>query len=350
MNFLKLPAITIVIIFFSNCSGPNDPKEESSQKLNSSIPATEVKVVKATVKPFEYFISASGKIASAAEVRMQFRRAGIIEKVYVGDGQIVLRGQLVTVLNNDAQKLALSKAELVLKEKKLTFADQMISYVNDSVRQKKVNENIRVSSGLAGAELTYEEAKLEFENSFVRAQISGVVSGIELHSGSPVNQGDLLCFIHDPANLMVQAEVLESDALLLSKGTLAEVKPMTSAEETYTAKVESINPRVDDKTGLVKVVLRLAEKSKAFPGMHVRATLRLPYNKNIIIPKEAVVIRSGKPVVFTASNGLAKWNYVTLGRENGKEVEILEGLKAEDEVITTNNLQLAHDATVTVAK
>jgi len=41
---------------------------------------------------------------------------------------------------------------------------------------------------------------------------------------------------------------------------------------------------------------------------------------------------------------LAKWNYVTVGREKGKEFEILEGLTEGQQVIVTNNLQLAHDA------
>jgi hypothetical protein len=82
--------------------------------------------------------------------------------------------------------------------------------------------------------------------------------------------------------------------------------------------------------------------------MSVQITFIIPYNKNIIVPKEAVVIRSGKHVVFTAERGLAKWNYVTVGRENGKEIEIIEGLKENQAVIITNNLQLAHDAPVKV--
>lgn len=105
---------------------------------------------------------------------------------------------------------------------------------------------------------------------------------------------------------------------------------------------------MDIKTGLVKVVLQLEGTSKAFPGMHVNVRMRLPFKSNIIVLKEAIVIRSGKQVVFTAVNGKAYWNYVKTGRENGKEIEVLEGLKTGDNVIISNNLQLAHDAPVTV--
>lgn len=338
----------LTISLLGGCSSSGGENEPSSQEVKASVPATEVKVVKATVRPFEYLISASGKIASASEVRMQFRRSGIIDKIYVSSGQAVSRGQLLAELNSESQKLSFAKAELLLKEKRLAFDDQIMSYVIDSVRRKQASENIRVSSGLSAAELAYQEAKLEFDNSFVRSQISGVVSGVELNAGSPVNQGDLLCFVHDEENLLVQAEVLESDALLLSRGVSAEIRPVASAETSFPAKIESINPRVDERTGLVRVVLKLTAKSRALPGMHVQVVMHLPYSKNIIVPKEAVVVRSGKMVVFTASESLAKWNYVTTGRDNGREIEILNGLNDGDDVIITNNLQLAHDAAITV--
>jgi RND family efflux transporter MFP subunit len=339
----------LTLLFFYACSGTDTPPEESEKTIKSSIPATEVTVVKAAVKPFEYLISASGKIVSSAEVRTQFRRPGIIEKILVSNGQTVVRGQVLSILTSETQKLSLSKAQVSLTEKKLSYSDQMMyGSAGDTARYKKVSENVRVLSGLAAAEIAYEEAKLEYNNSFIRAEIAGVVSGIETNVGSPINQGDLFCFVHDPNNLLVKAEVLEADALQLAKGMLADVQPMANAKETYSAKVESINPRVDEKTGLVKVMLKLSGNSRAFPGMHVQTIMRLPYSKNIIVPKEAVVIRSGKAVVFTAKDGLAKWNYVTVGRENGKDIEVLEGLKAGDEVIITNNLQLAHDAAITI--
>jgi hypothetical protein len=43
---------------------------------------------------------------------------------------------------------------------------------------------------------------------------------------------------------------------------------------------------------------------------------------------------------------LAKWNYVTVGLENDIEVEIKDGIKVDQIVIVSNNLQLAHDAPV----
>ena len=80
--------------------------------------------------------------------------------------------------------------------------------------------------------------------------------------------------------------------------------------------------------------------------MNCSATITVPLQKCIVVPKQAVVMRSGKAVVFSLENDKAKWNYVTVGRDNGKEVEITEGLEPGMKVIVSNNLQLAHDAPV----
>ncbi|MFZ2906547.1 MAG: efflux RND transporter periplasmic adaptor subunit [Cyclobacteriaceae bacterium] len=348
----KIIAVLVLGFLFYECGSPSNAEEQSAGSIKNSIPATEVSVSTASVKPFEYLISTSGIIASASEVRAEFKRAGIIEKVFVSNGKAAKQGQLLAILSKEQQELSFSKARLQLQEKKLAYTDMMLSYerMKDSVRYANISSNIRISSGLAAAEIAYSEAKLEYENSFVKAQIGGMVSGMEANPGSPVSPGELFCYVHDPVHLVVEAEVLEADALLVSKGVKAEIRPLASAGEFYQAQVENVDPRVDSKTGLVKIVVKLSGKPNVFPGMHVQTTLRLPYEKNIIIPQEAVVIRSGKAVVFTVQEGLAKWNYVKVGRENGVEVEILEGLKKGDNVIITNNLQLAHDAPVSIVK
>jgi membrane fusion protein (multidrug efflux system) len=146
----------------------------------------------------------------------------------------------------------------------------------------------------------------------------------------------------------VVCDVLEVDALRLKPGIQAEVN-VAGEESSYSGRVAELNPRVDEKTGMVNVTILIAQNNASLlPGMHVQVVLRLPYEQHLIVPKEAVVIRSGRAVVFTAEDGLAKWNYVNTGRENGREVEILDGLTEGKAVIVTNNLQLAHDAKIKI--
>jgi membrane fusion protein, multidrug efflux system len=323
-------------------------KEEDPQTLKGEIPPTEVTTVLAKSSRFEYLVHASGNVQSLVDVQIQSKMAGLIATVKVNNGIFVAKGAVLAELNNDKQKLAFDRAYVQLQEKQVTYNDLIIGYPNnaDTVKFKKAIENIRFTSGLAGVEIGYREAKIEFENTFIKATVSGIVSDLDVKQGSTVAAGQVLCRLHDADNLVVISHVLEADALKLHIGSSAEIKTLSETAEIIKGTVSEINPRVDEKSNLVKVVVKLQRNKDLLPGMSVQITFIIPYNKNIIVPKEAVVIRSGKHVVFTAENGLAKWNYVTVGRENGKEIEIIEGLKENKAVIITNNLQLAHDAPV----
>jgi multidrug efflux pump subunit AcrA (membrane-fusion protein) len=118
---------------------------------------------------------------------------------------------------------------------------------------------------------------------------------------------------------------------------------------TYGARVIEIDPRVKSD-GYVSVKLEIDGNQSFLAGMSVKATINVSHNKSMIIPKNAVVKKSGRSVVFTVQDQKAKWNYVTIGKENSDYVEILEGLKSGSKVIVTNNLQLAHDTPVKISK
>lgn len=340
--------VSLNIFYF--CSSKSSFDQTDASDLTSDIPPTEVTISIARTRPFDYFIPTSGKIFSSREVPLQFRRNGLIENLYAKTGDLVNQGDLLAALENAKQEIALARSKLSVEEKMFDFQDLLLSYRSskDTLTNEAAIKNIRISSGLAAAELAFEEAKLEYNNSFIRAPFSGVVAGVNLSEGSPVRDGDELCYVHDPKSLVVKCGVLEGDALILKRGIRAQVTPISMPEAKYSAEVEIVNPRVNNPSGMVDVVLRLDGNPMMFPGMNVQVIFQISYDENLIVPKEAVVIRSGKHVIFTVENSLAKWNYVAIGRENGREVEILSGLQPGDSVITRNNLQLSHDAMISI--
>lgn len=71
----------------------------------------------------------------------------------------------------------------------------------------------------------------------------------------------------------------------------------------------------------------------------------------MVIPKSALVLRSGKQVVFTLKNDMAIWNYVQTQLENSDSYTLVgEEIKEGDLVIATGNVNLAHEAPVTVVE
>lgn len=336
-------------LLVAGCGKTDKQAEPDPQSLRKEIPPTEVKTVIATRKPFEYLIQAAARIESANEVQIKFRRAGTVREIRIHNGQYVKKGDILAVLDFERQELQLQKARLAYEEKLLAFSDQMLSYQGaDSVRRRRVEQTLRVTTGLAAAELALREAELEYQYTFVKAEISGMVSDLQLRPGSAVTDGQVLCRLHNPAELTAIAEVLESDVAQIKPGVPVVVQVAGQENRPMNGQVALLNPRVEEKSGMVKIIIKLPSGVNLLPGMRAQAVIKVPESRHIVVPKEAVVMRSGRAVVFTAEEGLARWNYVTTGRENGKEIEILDGLDEGKAVIVTNNLQLAHDAPVKV--
>ena len=83
--------------------------------------------------------------------------------------------------------------------------------------------------------------------------------------------------------------------------------------------------------------------------MNVRVSAFRSVGKQWVVPKTAVVLRTGKQVVFTVVDGKAVWNYVQTGLENATEYTVTgETLKEGDPVIVTGNINLAHESPVKV--
>jgi RND family efflux transporter MFP subunit len=348
MRNITIWSSAFILIILAGCGmDKSEVKEQDPSSLKGQLSPTEVLTVAATRKPFEHFINTNGKVESSKEVQVQFRISGIVSEILTNNGQLVKKGDIIAKIESQKYNLEAEKAKVLLKEKSVAFEDQITGFKGqDDEKLKIIRENIRYSSGLASAEISYEQAKLDLENTIIKAPISGIISDLNIREGNLVKADESFCLIHDQSYLRVSCDVLEADAFNLFAGQMASIQPLFEKDRTFQAKVTSINPRVNLKTGLVRVQLTLGQSKELLPGMNVGVIIKVPHEKNIIVPKEAIVVRSGKQVVFTVENELAKWNYVTTGRENGKEIEITEGLKENQMVIITNNLQLAHDAPV----
>jgi multidrug efflux pump subunit AcrA (membrane-fusion protein) len=107
-----------------------------------------------------------------------------------------------------------------------------------------------------------------------------------------------------------------------------------------------INPSID-KNGMVQVKALINNpKNQLYDGMNVKIYLQRSLGKQLVIPKEALVLRSNKKVVFTLKNGYAQWVYVQTGLENSGGYVVTEGLSEGDSVIYEGNINLAHETPV----
>lgn len=344
-----------LIVLFSSCQEDKEKVEEApTESFRNEVAATEVNVATAERKSFDYLIEAPGKLEAGAEVMTVIEQAGYLLEVNVREGQFVNEGDVIARLDATEPTFRLEKAKIALRNASAEYESAKMGYpklfASDSVERKSVvDEQLKAKSGIFLSEVDLKEAQMSFDRSVVKAPISGLVADLKFKAGSLVGANQELCQILGTSHFILKVKVLESDIGLISINHKAEVYPVSNTQTPLEGRVSGINPKVDEN-GLVQVSITLGANKNLLPGMNARAVIRAPQNNSLVVPKDALVYRSGRAVVFSIENSESKWNYVEVGKDNGEEVEILEGLTENSTVITTNNLQLAHQAPVQIVK
>jgi len=217
------------------------------------------------------------------------------------------------------------------------------------------NDVVANRSGLSSARETYERAKLDFDAVRIKAPFNGFVADCDLAAGMKIQQGKTILKLVDLSALFVDVEVLETEIGKIVVGQNAQVVVNAFPKESFQGRIIAINPIVDQKSKTVKVTVELKDgrprqTGKPLvlrPGMFAAVKLEIEnFKDRLIIPKEALLVRDQRTLVFVAREGLAKWHYIDVGEENEDFLEIKSGIDVQDTVIVYGHYTLAHDARV----
>ena len=303
-------------------------------------------------------INTTGQVRSDSEGRIRSEVAGTVSRVLVRAGQRVQRGQALVELDARPFDLDLAEAEVALAQSTQQYQDL---YRPDSAATGIMPTQTRldafvIRSGLAASRVRLDRAKLNRERSTITAPFNGTVDRVGAVVGDRISAGQDVGTLVDLANLRVEAAVLEHDLPLIRVGGEAVVTSAAIPGQALTGRVAAILPMVDSTTRAGRAYVRLTGGGVLRPGMYADVRLeaqRLTARR--LVPARAIIERDGRPLVFVVRDGRAQWTYVTPGRTNGRETEILPDsvsgiipVNAGDQVIIEGHLTLTHDAPVRV--
>ena len=336
----------LALVMLTACS---EKKSENTEKegVETVLPSqvNEVTVMKLEKKVFNHELVSNGKIQAKEYADLYFRSSEIVAKVWVKNGAFVRKGQKLAELDLFKLNNTLAQRKNALAQANLEMQDVLIGqgYAPDNLSAVPVDvlELAKVKSGYEQAKAQYEVAEYEVKQAVLVAPFDGVVANL---FDKQYNM---------PKTSEVDFMVLESELPLIKAGDKVEVTPYAAAAGMRTGNISEINPLVDEN-GMVRVKAQVNGGDKLFDGMNVRVSVKRSLENQMVIPKTAVVLRSGKQVVFTLEDSLALWKYVHTGLENMTEYTLMDweadGLQEGMTIITTGNVNLAHEAPVKVIK
>lgn len=301
-------------------------------------------------------ITTTGQVRADGEATLKAEVAGTIAQVLVRPGDRVRRGQALMRLDPRPFDLNVREAEAAVSEAEIRYQDAIAP---DSIvlGRAPTDEQRRIAlarSGLPGARVRLERARLERERAVITAPFDGMVDRVDRTTGERVQAGETLTRVVNLGALRIEAAVLEHDLPLIRAGGEAMVTSASVPNRAVRGRVTAVLPMIDTTTRAGRVYVSIPTAGPLRPGMY--ADVRLESQRlagRRLVPARAVIERDGRPLVFVVKDGRAQWVYILPGRSNGMEVEVLPDsatgiipVEIGDRVIVEGHLTLTHDAPV----
>lgn len=343
--FKKVYLLIILALVACGKEEKTSQEEESQSKVVSK--GTSVEVVKVSDSVFNKQLWVNGKIEAVKKAELRFQSSNQLMSLKSANGDYVKQHQIIGVLENSLLKNNVQKATIELQKAQNKLAEEKINYGQQNITPS-ILKNLEIKSGVIEARNNLERAKIEYDQTFLKAPFSGIVANIEKREGDYIGTADAFCTVINPNALEVSFAVLENEYQFVAKNQEIEVRGYNAKQKLFKGRITEVNPLVDEN-GLIKVTASITDKNTGLlDGMNVKVLINQPLHNVVVIPKSALVLRSNREVVFTVENDLAKWNYVEIAGENSDSYAINKGIKSSDSVIISGNLNLAHDAKVKV--
>ena len=278
-------------------------------------------------------ITAVGSLRSNESVVLRPEVSGRIASIGFRDGQPVRRGQLLVGLDatlNEAE-VAQARAEFDLATSNLRRTEDLASksFVSSSAQDQAAS-----SVQVAEARLKLAEARLA--KMHIVSPFDGVAGIRNVSIGDYVKDGAELVNIEDIRTLKVDFRLPERYFTQLKPGLPVEVVADALPGARYAGSVDAINPRVDASGRSLEVRAKLGNSDgRLRPGMFARVRVMLGERPDaLMVPEEAVVPLGDDFFVYTVADGKAARVRVRLGVRRDAQVELLEGVRAGDQVVT----------------
>jgi membrane fusion protein (multidrug efflux system) len=338
--------ISLVAFILNRNKQKNQEKMSIVRDVNTEIM---VRVDTVQKKPFDLVYESNGKFAAINQVDFSSEISGRVLQILVKEGDNVSSGQVLAIIKADALGLDLENAqagyESALKEKERFES----AFKTGGVTQQQLDQ---VKLALKNAESRLEQVKLRYSDTRIKSTINGFVNKRYVEQGAFVAPGSPLFEIVDVSKLKLKIAVNESQIARIQLGDKVTVKASAIPGQEFEGTVRFIALKADNSLNFpIEIEINNDSKKSLKAGMFGTALFKTNASEEpiIVVPRTAFAGSvNSKEVYVVNSNGKAILRKVLPGRIVGDLVEILDGLKEGELVVTSGQINL-HDDEVKVS-
>lgn len=337
INWIVLGSIGLLGLFTASCSSETKSKNVTDKDSTATIP---VEVAVAKTGKISAYYSSTATLEADEEAKVVAKVRGIVQSIYVEEGDYVQSGKLLAQLEDEQLQLEARRAKATMDRLKNELNRKKELYQKKLISAQEF-ENAKYE--YQAQKTDYELAQLQIKYAQIRAPISGIISDRMIKVGNMINTDQEVYQITDFDPLLAILNVPEHEMHKLGKGQSALIQVDAIANQVFEGKVLRISPTVNPETGTFKVTVSIKDESRRLkPGMFGRVRIVYDTRANtLMVPKNAVLNEDGVNSIFVINNSLAHRKTIRTGYENGENIEVLEGISPADTVVTIgqNSLQ-----------
>jgi cobalt-zinc-cadmium efflux system membrane fusion protein len=370
--FVFFPVLVVTAVLTAACSGEDSTASAQAASSGPEVPVVDVAVARATLGSVESSLEFSGTLVARTRVGVKPKLPGRLERVLVDIGDRVSQGQVVATLDRgevdaqvDAALAAVAVADASVESAEASLANAVTEHdrakslfeagalprqrldAAQTAHRAAVAQRDLAKATLAQAEATVRRAREVQRDATLHAPVTGVI--VERNYDPGAIPGDRpVVVVADIRELKLEAGVSELEAGRLKTGQPAVVSVQAKPGETFRGQLAAIAPEVDPKNRHFKIEVRVANAdSSLLSGMYATARVVLQNADNaLLVPREAIVTRDGRRVALKVVGEKVTPVVVVEGLTDGRQVQIVSGLAAGDQVVADARRQLPADARV----
>lgn len=324
-----------------------------------------------TEKPFyssvDTKIVATGKLNPEEEIEIKPQISGIVDKILVEEGDLVIKGDLIAKIRVVPNEQALVSAQSRIKTTKLSYNNAKTLFERNKTlfekgyisRQDFENNELSLNQ----AEEVYNQAQNDYQiikqgsvlgggsaNTNIIAQISGTILEIPVREGDQViesnnfNAGTTIATVADMSQMIFEGKVDESEVEKLEEGIDIKVILGAINEKEFPAKLTFVAPKGIEQNGAVQFTIKAdveVESSKSIrAGYSANAEIEVESKDSVLVINESLLqfnrITEKPFVEILNDNGDFRTKNVEIGISDGINIEIIEGVKLTDQIKVWN--------------
>ena len=324
--------------------------KSKKDKEPSEVEAISVEVANPERRTMAETVEVSGNLEPLEKAEVYAQQSGIVEAVFVKEGDRVSKGQALAKIDDDEISLSYRQAQSSWELIKDKYARYQELYKEKMVSDQEFKE---IEKSYKDANNNLQLYALRLNNTELRAPIAGevIAKSCEPHQ-----------FMGGMEKAFTVAEISKYKVIIfVTESALRKLKPEQEVDIRIDAldsdtsgypnhgNISIISPQVDAGTGTAKVEVVIPEPPPgAKPGMFARLKIITALKPDVLaIPKRALV-REEPAEVWVVKGNKVELRQIRVGLEDEAYMEVVQGLVAEEPVVTAGMEALSDKSKVKI--